>query len=147
MKQIIIARKDLGMSPGKLGAQCSHAAMMFLTQNIKANLEKVPGLDLYRTSFTLQGAVVDGWLLGIFTKIVLEARDRAHLYKAIGYAEGLGLKEDRDFFVVKDNCLTELGPEEIGEDGVGRTATCIGFRPLPDDVARKISKHYQLFRG
>ena len=34
-KQIIIARKDLDMSPGKLAAQVSHASMAFLTSKIK----------------------------------------------------------------------------------------------------------------
>lgn len=34
-KQIIIARKDLGMSPGKLAAQVSHASMAFLINGLK----------------------------------------------------------------------------------------------------------------
>ena len=37
MKQLIIARKDLNMSPGKLAAQVSHASMAFLTNKIKRN--------------------------------------------------------------------------------------------------------------
>ena len=37
-KQIIIARKDLGMSPGKLAAQVSHGSMAFLTTAIRNNL-------------------------------------------------------------------------------------------------------------
>ena len=34
-KQIIIARKDLNMSPGKLAAQVSHGSMAFLTSMIR----------------------------------------------------------------------------------------------------------------
>ena len=34
-KQIIIARKDLDMSAGKLAAQVSHASMAFLTNEIR----------------------------------------------------------------------------------------------------------------
>ena len=30
MRQLIIARKDLQMSPGKLAAQCCHASLAFL---------------------------------------------------------------------------------------------------------------------
>ena len=66
--------------------------------------------------------------------------------KAITMAEELGLTEGEDFFLIKDNCLTELEPEEVDENGVGRTLTCIGFRPLPDEVAHKISRKYQLYR-
>lgn len=35
MRQVIIARKDLNMSDGKLSAQVSHASMAFLTNQIK----------------------------------------------------------------------------------------------------------------
>ena len=66
--------------------------------------------------------------------------------KAVAIAEELGLKKDEDFFLIKDNCLTELEPEEIGEDGVGRTLTCIGFRPLSDDMAHNISHKFQLYK-
>lgn len=37
-KQIIIARKDLNMSSGKLAAQVSHGSMAFLTQMIRNNV-------------------------------------------------------------------------------------------------------------
>ena len=51
-----------------------------------------------------------------------------------------------DYFLIKDNCLTELTPEEIDENGIRRTLTCIGFRPLPDDIVNQLSKKYQLYR-
>lgn len=34
-KQIIIARKDLDMSPGKLAAQVGHTSMAFLTSELR----------------------------------------------------------------------------------------------------------------
>ena len=34
MRQLIIARKDLQMSPGKLAAQCCHASLAFLADPI-----------------------------------------------------------------------------------------------------------------
>ena len=55
-------------------------------------------------------------------------------------------EENEDFFLIKDNCYTELTPEEIDENGVGRTLTCIGFRPLPDDICAQLSKKYQLYK-
>ena len=63
--------------------------------------------------------------------------------KAKTIAEELGLVEDVDFGVINDCCLTELTPEN--EDG-----TCtvgIWFKPLDDEIAHKISKKYQLYRG
>ena len=62
--------------------------------------------------------------------------------KVIEVAKTMGLVEGRDFFLIRDNCLTELEPEEDG-----RTLTCIGFKPLPDEMAEKLSKKYQLYKG
>ena len=58
----------------------------------------------------------------------------------------MGLKEGKDFFPIRDACLTELTPENYGEDGKGWTLTCIGFSPLEDDIAEKISKKFQLYK-
>ena len=66
--------------------------------------------------------------------------------KAVTMACELGLVEGKDFFLIKDSCLTDLTPEEVDENGVGRTLTCIGFRPLPDEIAHRISKQYQLYK-
>ena len=209
MRQLIIARKDLNMSPGKLATQVSHASMAFLTIQIRQNSKKVwkyktlpsfqvdsvtgerkPGAraykhgdlsrfsqesyengqdyftvrpidpedsnsglelceneyDCYIAEITFPRDVYEEWVQGIFTKTICEAKNRNQLMKAVTMAEELGLKEDEDFFLIKDNCLTELEPEEVDESGVGRTLTCIGFRPLPDDIAHQISRKYQLYR-
>ena len=37
MRQIIIARKDLNMSPGKLAAQVAHASIAFLSRKIRGH--------------------------------------------------------------------------------------------------------------
>lgn len=60
-------------------------------------------------------------------------------------AEDLGMEEGKDFFLIKDCCLTELTPEEIDENGVGRTLTCIGFRPMEETVIDQIGRKYQLY--
>lgn len=152
MRQLIIARKDLNMSPGKLAAQVSHASMAFLSHLIReGGLQKRVSLDTgemerYEIMITMDPAVYDDWFCGIFTKTICEAKNRNQLMKAVSFAEEMGLAENQDFFLIKDNCLTELVPEEIGEDGVGRTLTCIGFRPLPDDMAHAISRKFQLFK-
>lgn len=100
----------------------------------------------YKTSFNVDNDLYEQWINGSYTKTVCEAKNKNHLLKAITIAENLGLKEGVDFFCIRDNCLTELEPEEVDENGVGRTLTAIGFRPLPDDVAHQISKKYQLYK-
>ena len=130
MRQLIIARKDLQMSPGKLAAQCCHASLAFLTDPI--------GMG--------QGvATYEEWFDGSFTKTICGAKNRNQLLKAKTIAEELGLVENKDFFLIRDACHTELEPEEFDENGEGMTLTCIGFRPLPDEIAHQISHKFHLY--
>lgn len=151
MRQLIIARKDLNMSAGKLAAQVSHASMAFLTAPLrdakddKNRIKRIENGD-YVFEIKMNADTYDNWICGIFTKTVCAARNKNQLLKAKKKAEEMGMEEGKDFFLIKDNCLTELEPEEIDENGVGRTLTCIGFRPLPDDVAHEISRKFQLYR-
>lgn len=149
MRQLIIARKDLNMSPGKLAAQCCHASMAFLTYPLKIQREQgkldINGL-VYNYPLRLSRDIYEDWICGIFTKTICEARNRNQLMKAADIAKANGLQENQDYFLIKDCCLTELVPEEVDENGVGRTLTCMGFRPLPDGIAHIISKKYQLYK-
>lgn len=164
MKQLIIARKDLEMSPGKLAAQVSHASMAFLTSKLRnpkyikpitrgmmATWNDIPqdnwnDIVGYEYDYVFDKETYEDWICGIFTKVVCEAKNRNHLLKVVDIANELGLVEGTDYFIIKDRCLTELTPEEIDEEGIGRTITCIGFKPLPDDIARQLSKKYQLLK-
>ena len=207
MRQLIIVRKDLNMTPGKLAAQVSHASMAFLTNMIRNNSsavmkyepcpavqtnritgEKEPymyrrtDLSIFAVKAFEQGKdsfvyrpvdpdnpygelemckneivgysaklffdreTYEDWVCGIFTKTICEARNKNHLIKVIDTAVSLGLEENKDFFLIKDSCLTELEPEEFDEKGVGRTLTCIGFRPLDEETSHILSKKYQLYR-
>ena len=141
MRQLIIARKDLNMSPGKLAAQCCHASLAFLTYPLKTQREQAK-LDVngvvYNYPVRISRDIYEDW--------ICEAKNRNQLIKAADIAKANGLHENRDYFLIKDCCLTELVPEEVDENGVGKTLTCIGFRPLPDDVAHAISKKYQLYK-
>lgn len=150
MRQLIIARKDLQMSPGKLAAQCCHASIAFLTARLR-DRDTVTPITVsddqigYVTKMVFTKELYDDWICGIFKKTICEARNRNQLMKAVAIAKELGLEEGRHFFLIKDCCLTELEPEEVDENGVGRTLTCIGFIPLPDDIAHQISKKFHLY--
>ena len=149
MRQVIIARKDLNMSPGKLAAQVAHASWAFLSNGIR---EKTPSTYLdplsnkYLYKLEIDKDMAEEWFCGIFTKTICEAKNKNQLLKAKEIAEELGMVEGKDFFLINDACNTELTPEEVDENGVGRTLTCIGFKPLDDETAWKISKKFQLYK-
>ena len=146
-KQIIIARKDLNMSAGKLAAQVSHASMAFLTNTIRRdwsmNTTYFEG-DEYKTYYsvelTFDKDLFEQWIIGEFTKCVLKAKNKSQLLKAKTLAEEMGMTENEDFFCIYDNCHTELTPEDNG-----RTLTCIGFKPMDSEVIDKIGRKYQLY--
>lgn len=182
-KQIIIARKDLNMTPGKLAAQVSHGSMAFLTHLIKDNIEKIDignCLEIknhsvsfdefftnvnihnkynftdddtvkviptyrYKTEFSIEQSLYEQWMCGAYTKCVLEAKNKNKLLKAVELAKELGMEEGKDFFLIWDNCYTELDPEEFDESGVGHTLTCIGFKPMDSEVIDKIGRKYHLY--
>ena len=197
-RQVIIARKDLNLSPGKLAAQCSHASILYFTNLIKENNKSystnvykcreedgsptpyknpaiydyscaynAAGKDVfylnpigtndkgftvyepadapdrnYRVEFNINADILDQWIKDGMTKTVCEAKNKNQLLKVKDIAKELGLIENKDYFCVYDKCLTELTAEE----NTGVTLTCIGFKPLPDEIAWKISKKYQLYR-
>lgn len=142
-KQIIIARKDLGMSPGKLAAQVSHGSIAFLSQIIKDNIDPEPD-GYYTGTYYYEGYfdkdLYEQWLDGKHTKCVLQARNKSQLLKAKTLAEELDFVEGRDFFLIYDNCHTELTPEENG-----KTLTCIGFKPMDSEVIDSIGRKYHLY--
>lgn len=196
-KQIIIARRDLQMSPGKLSAQVAHGSMAFLTRMIRNHATRHtdsvfpafqdsmckeeqwyrnPDLNQFakearkegktvfyakpedpkkpfgnqirldrpntyvRTAFNMDADLYDNWIDGEFTKCVLGARNKAMLLKAKQMAENMGMKEGTDFFMIRDNCHTELEPEEDG-----RTLTVIGFRPMESETIDQIGRKFQLY--
>lgn len=157
MRQVVIVRKDLQMSPGKLAAQVAHASMAWLTSELRSKYtagnyeERLDDKNGHQTAYyripvNIDKDIFDGWINGSFTKTVCEAKNLNGINKAKQIADEMGLKEGSDYFIIRDNCLTELTPEEVDENGIGRTVTCIGFKPLADEGAHKISKKFQLYR-
>lgn len=154
MRRIFIIRKDLHLSAGKLAAMVGHCAEAYWTRLISGNAigevyqgtggnqEFMKPNNIYRICFDIDKSIFDGYINGIFTKTICEAKNLNHLMKANVIAEELGLIKGADFDFINDCCLTELTPEN--EDG-----TCtvgIWFKPLDDEIAHKISKKYQLYK-
>lgn len=150
-RRLFIMRKDLKMSAGKLAAQVGHCAEAYWTKIILSKIDNAyPVQDIKKEitniaipELSINKDIVERYLKGRFIKTICEARNKTHLLKAKNIAEDLGLIRGIDFDLIYDACYTELVPEE--EDGT--TLTGIWFRPLPDEVAHKISKKYQLYKG
>ena len=135
-KQLIVVRKDLDMSAGKLAAQVAHASMAFLANQIKEKANVVTG----EVSLKLDQPILSNWFFNDYTKVILQAKNKTNLLKIQEMCRALGLYRDRDYFLIYDRCYTELQPEENGQ-----TLTCIGFKPMEYSILEPISKKYHIY--
>lgn len=146
-RRLFIIRKDLGLSSGKLAAMVGHCAEAYWTRLIKNNTNAITKIDengfreSYISYFSLDKDIYEEYINGSFVKTICQAKNRNQLLKAKTLANELGLVEGIDFGEINDKCLTELTPEN--EDGT--TLVGIWFKPLPDEIAHKISKKYHLY--
>lgn len=139
MKQLIIARRDLDMSPGKLAAQVAHASSAFLIEMIRDSWpEKAQGF--YHVNYRLDEDIYDNWINDGVTKVVCGAHNKSKLEKAIEKAKELGMIEGVDYFPIVDACRTELTPET--PQGI---LTCVGFRPMEAEKIDEIGKDFHLY--
>ena len=143
MRRVFVIRRDLNLSPGKLAAMVGHAAEGYWLALLKSQFhERNRAARVECCHPDVDDDIWDDYIESIRTKTICECRNRAQLEKAKSIGLELGLKENLDFGFINDVCLTELKPEN--EDG-----TCtvgIWFKPLPDEIAHKISKKFQLYR-
>ena len=149
MRQLVIVRGDLQISPGSLAAYVSRASMAFiadllLKDSSDGGSDGNDAVDDIRV--VLSSGIYRDWLSGGMINTICEASSRNHLIMAVTVAEMLGLREGTDFFLIRDCIDTESGAEEVDENCVGSTLICIGFRPLPDAVVQTISKGYRLLK-
>jgi PTH2 family peptidyl-tRNA hydrolase len=134
------------MSAGKLAAQVSHGSMAFLTTLLRNNATYVGGEvlkgDYYFETMSIDKDLYQQWIDREYTKCILQAKNKNNLMRAVTIAEELGMKEGEDYFLIYDNCHTELKPEEDG-----RTLTCIGFKPMESEIIGEIGKKFHLYMG
>ncbi len=95
----------------------------------------------YETSFDIDKDLYEQWMSGLFTKVILEAKNEKQMIKIIEKAKEAGMIENEDFFCIRDACLTELTPDETGTRW-----TCIGFKPMDSEKIDPITKRLQLFK-
>ena len=101
MRQVIIARKDLNMSAGKLAAQVSHASMAFLTNHIR-DCYCNRGIERCHIEIHLDKQIYDEWICGIFTKTICEAKNKNQL-------ENVTLFKSRIYGVLSNEIIRKGG--------------------------------------
>lgn len=115
-KQVILARRDLQMSPGKLAAQAAHASLGAVLP------------DLHNT----QGSITNEWTNSGQTKVVLGVNSQEELLVLYERA----VKEGFLAYLVLDQGRTEFS---------GPTYTCVGIGPEPSEEVDKLTGHLRLY--
>ena len=151
MRQLIIARKDLQMSPGKLAAQCCHASLAFLTDPIGMGqgvepIEKNGEITGYRAEIMLDKATYEEWFDGSFTKNYLRGKEPQSTAESKNNCRGIGTGGKQKTSSLSGMPATpSWSRKNLMKNGEGMTLTCIGFRPLPDEIAHQISHKFHLY--
>ena len=124
VKQVIVMRKDLNMSKGKMVTQGCHASIAFLTNKMKDNLSNPEALWWVNLS-----QAEKEWVYGTFFKVCVGVDSEKELldiaYNAI--AMGISVK-----------CIEETG----GFDKP--TVTCIAIGPDYSSYIDPVTKHLKL---
>jgi PTH2 family peptidyl-tRNA hydrolase len=124
VKQVLVLRKDLNMSKGKMVVQGAHASIAFLTNKMKDNLSNPEALWWVNLS-----QAEKEWVYGTFFKVCVGVDSEKELLD-IGYnAVMLGLS-------------VKYIEETTGFDKP--TVTCIAIGPDYSSVIDPVTKHLKL---
>lgn len=115
-KMVLVVRTDLGMSPGKIAAQCGHAAVGCYESVEKSN----PRL-------------LQQWRNGGQAKIVLQCKSEQEM---------TGLQRIAKMHNITSRIIHDAGRTEIASG----TATVIGIGPAPKSEVDKVTGHLRLYR-
>lgn len=135
IKQVILVRDDLNMSPGKAAAQVGHAAILFMidavekasfnNRDVRFNVSELRWM-FDNGPIVKHGAVEEWTSYGGMKKIVLAVKDLTELHTLQFAAKSAGLK----VFTVFDEGLNEITACAIGPDFSVAIDTITGDLPL-----------------
>ncbi|MCW1311370.1 MAG: peptidyl-tRNA hydrolase Pth2 [Candidatus Rehaiarchaeum fermentans] len=114
IKQVIIVRKDLGMTAGKIASQVAHAS-----------------LSAFLKTENLRKEIAQKWLEEGQTKIVLKVKDKEEFDKI----KDLLRQNNIDFVVIVDSGKTQILPN---------TETAIGIGPIESEKIDPITEKLKL---
>jgi PTH2 family peptidyl-tRNA hydrolase len=136
VKQVIIIRSDLGMSPGKIAAQVSHASLGSVLNSMKKSEieDYINGEKNYYYELQFKkGEIWDYWLNGVFTKITLKVESEEELLDLYNQVKDTNIPH---------SLITDAGFTEI-ESG---SKTCLAIGPYFNDDIDKITGKLKLYR-
>lgn len=129
----LIVRESLGMSIGKIAAQCGHAVGMIMLHYLDLCRKEDRDGDLWGEDQLLREAM-DAWLKSSFRKVVLRADDKEWVkFKTMIDAD----EYDWESVTVVDSGLTEIAPG---------SETVIGLWPMKRSEAPKLVKRLQVLK-
>lgn len=137
-KQVVVMRKDLNMTKGKMIAQGGHAILggiLKMMNNGQTLIENPPEIKDGKYTLSLEvevGSELDQWLTGIFKKIGLKVNSEEELMEIYQKALDAGLPVN----LIEDNGLTMF-------HGV-KTKTCLSIGPCKDEDIDAITGHLGL---
>ena len=133
-KQVIVVRKDLGMSSGKIAAQVAHASSWALLSLIKKKFITVDDTGSWAPEFPDEHTDdVISWLNGSCPKIVVYVNSEQELMDLVEQAKTTNVPMS----IVKDEGRTEIPKGSI---------TCIAIGPADPEVVNSISGKLPLLR-
>lgn len=149
MRRLFIIRKDLNLTPGKMGAMLGHLAEAYWTNMLKRHYQHAIDMnfptkvDTHGVQFytMIDNDIWNDYINGIFTKTICEAKNLNQLKKVEDIIKDMNLIEGEDWGYINDCCLTELTPENAD----GTTTIGVWFKPLKDEIAHQISRKYKLY--
>lgn len=134
-KQVIVWRKDLQVRTGKMASQVAHAAMAFLTRNLRVHREYHQPIDyLTNDSYGYHDLEkIEDWLMNSFKKVVVYVNSEEELLEIYKKAEDKGMIAE---------LITDSGATEF--HGVP-TNTCIAIGPDYEENFEGITDHLPLY--
>lgn len=137
-KQVIVLRKDLNMTKGKMVAQGSHASLdviLSLMNGGEPLKNKPPIIEDGKYTLKLEveiGSCLDNWLRGMYTKICVGTQGEEELITIYEQAVAMGLPAT----LITDSGLTMF-------HGV-KTKTAVAIGPASCDDIDLITGHLKL---
>lgn len=130
MKQVIVVRKDLGMSPGKIAVQVAHASLKSLKSymnNMGKGHEGVEAIDYNKNKHLLE------WHSTGETKIAVWCKNMNEFEKVRKNANNAGINVS----IIVDEGRTELETNTI---------TCMALGPAENELMDTVTGKLQLIK-